>query len=222
MVSARFSFGLKPTTPRPCAAGGIDDLMSVPKSKRKVAEFEFYATALKIRTQITEWLMRDFGTKNRFRDASLVARKARMTDEDKALFADLFERYGLGDTVCESYPDWWIAERRRTLDRMACELAENIVSAFDLYAVTLAEWDERRAYQDRAIACVYKLLEETQFIVNYLYRTGGVDVARYMPFVELCETEISLLKGWRKAGNTSRKGIIRKEELERQKVRDKL
>ena len=110
--------------------------MTVPKSKRKIAEFEFYANALRIRTQITEWLMRDFGVKPRFRDVSVVAKKARMTPEDAKAMADIFERYGFGDTICETYPEWWIAERRRTLDRIACEMAENITSAFDLYAVT--------------------------------------------------------------------------------------
>ena len=196
--------------------------MTVPKSKRKISEFEFYANALRIRTQMTEWLMRDFGVKPRFRDVSVVAKKARMTPEDAKAMADIFERYGFGDTICETYPEWWIAERRRTLDRIACEMMENITSAFDLYAVTLGEWDERRAYQDRAIACVYKLLEETQFIVNYLYRTGGVDVAKYMPFVALCETEINLLKGWRKAGNDVRRGIMKREEYDRQKIQKKM
>ncbi len=196
--------------------------MSVPKSKRKIAEFEFYATALKIRTQLTEWLMRDFGAKNRIRSVSLYAQKARMSEEDAKAMADIFARHGLGDSVCETYPEWWIHERRIALDRIACEMAECIASAFDFYATSIAEWDARRAYQDRAIACVYRLLEETQFIVNYLYRTGGVDVAKYMPFVALCEHEISLLKGWRKAGNASRKSIIEKEEFDRSKIRSKL
>ena len=96
--------------------------MTVPKSKRKISEFEFYANALRIRTQITEWLMRDFGVKPRFRDVSVVAKKARMTPEDAKVMADIFERYGFGDTICETYPEWWIAERRRTLDRIACSM----------------------------------------------------------------------------------------------------
>ena len=196
--------------------------MSVPKSKRAVSEYEFYTNAQRIRVQLTEWLMRDFGAKTRIRDLSLIAKRERMSDEDRAVLAEILERYGMGDQICETYPGWWIAERRRKLDRIAASIAENICGAFDLYATCVAEWEERRLMQDRAIAGVYQLLEETQFVVAVLYKTGGVDEAKYMPFVALCEAEIKLLKGWRQAGNEIRRRLVRKDVAERAKIEAKL
>ncbi len=196
--------------------------MSVPKSKRKISEFETYANAVKIRVQVTEWLLRDFGVKDRYRDMSAISKKAKMTPDDSKTLAELLEKYQLGDRICESYPEWWIAERRRTMDRLAASMVENISSAYDIYATSLSEWDERRLMMDRAIANVIQLLEETQFIVSALFKTGGVDVNHYMPFVALCETEIALIKAWRKSGNEIRRRLIHKEVAERLKIEKKL
>ncbi len=196
--------------------------MSVPKSKRTISEFEAYTNALRIRVHVTEWLLRDFGVKDRYRDLDAISKKAKMTPEDSKALAELLEKYQLGDRICETYPEWWIAERRRSMDRLAASMLENISAAYDIYATCLAEWEERRLLMDRAISNVYQLLDEAQFVISALFKTGGTDVNHYMPFVALCETEIGLIKGWRKSGNEIRRRLVQKDVAERLKIEKKI
>ena len=192
--------------------------MSVPASKRGVSEFEFYNTAVRLRVHVTMWLLRDFGAKPRYRDARFVADAYNMTDDDKKAFEELLAKYNIGDSICDTYPQWWIQERRRKIDSLCADILESITRAFNIYATTLEEYNERRLLQTRAITSVYALLEEAQFVLSVLYKTGGVDVDRYGHFVQFCNDEIALLKGWRKQGNKQRTAIIRKEKTLREKI----
>ena len=185
--------------------------MSVPAKKRAVSSYEFYNTAVRLRVHVTLWLLRDFGAKPKVRDCTLKAKQVGMSDEDKKALETILEKYNLGDSVTDTYPQWWINEKRKRIDGILSEMIDCIVRAFSIYATTLAEFDYRRELQTRAITCVYVLLEECQFVISVLYKTGGVDVDRYGHLVEFCTSEIALLKGWRKQGNKQRAGIARKE-----------
>ncbi len=196
--------------------------MSVPKSKRNVSEFEFYNTAVRLREHLTLWLLRDFGVKTRPRDVAFVEKRARMNAEDKAALEDILERNGLGESICDTYPQWWISERRKRIDSICADILENIIRAYNLYATTSEEYHNRREWQNRAITGVYALIEEVQFVVDILFKTGETDVQRFMSFVKLCNDEIALLKGWRKQGNAQREGILRKETATRLKIEAKM
>lgn len=196
--------------------------MTVPKSKRSVSEFEFYTNALRIRQRVTEWMLRDFGAKAKVRDLSLAAKKYAMSAEDKALLEALFEKYTLGERIAETFPEWWIDERRHAIDQLCADLVLDIVAAFAIYPTSTTEFEARRVLQNRAISTVMKLLEETQFVIHCLYRTGGVDVGGAMALVQLCEAEIALLKGWKKSGNPVRNAILKKEIAAKAKIQKKL
>jgi len=162
---------------------------------------EFYATAVRLRTDINAWLLRDFGIKEKVRNLTITGKKHRMSNEDIKALSELLDRYGLGESILDSYPDWWIEQRRKTIDKRLADLMDCIVSANSIYAVSRQEYWERRLLHDKAISCVFSLIEELQFTISVLWRTTGVDVEKYMPYVEMCEKEIALLKGWRKADN---------------------
>ena len=196
--------------------------MTVPKSKRSVSEFEFYNTAVRLREHLTLWLLRDFGVKTRPRDVSFIEKRTRMSAEDKLTLEDILERNGLGESICDTYPQWWISERRRRIDLICADILENIVRAYNLYATTSDEYRLRREWQNRAITGVYALIEEVQFVIHILFKTGETDVQRFMSFVKFCDDEIALLKGWRKQGNAQREGILRKEIASRLKIEAKM
>lgn len=192
--------------------------MSVPKSQRAISEYEFYRNALRIREKVSEWLLRDFGIKPHVRDLSLLQKKQRMSDEDKKQLEEIFSRYNIGEQICENYPAWWIAERRRTIDAVCAYMMLTIVKAFSIYPTSVAEFDERRIMQNKAISCVFALIEEMQFVLAVLRRTTGAEVGLYVSITELCESEISLLKGWRKQGNQVRNAILRKELTKQERI----
>ena len=196
--------------------------MSVPVSKRSISEYAFYSNAVAIREELTVWILRDFGVKDRFRELSLAAKKVRMSEDDRRALAEILDRNNMSDKICESYPDWWVAMRRASLDSLAQELVLNVSEAYEIYATCLAEWEYRRVLQDKAIACVHRLLEELQFTLRILYKTGGVDVNRHMKLVKLCSDEIALLKGWRKQGNEIKNRLLRQDVARRAKIAAKI
>ena len=77
----------------------------------------------------------------------------------------------------------------------------SITKANSIYAVMQSEWEERRRYQDEAIATCYWLYQELQYITS-LFPT---DLNRFIPLLEDIEKEVSLLKGWRQSDNKGRK-----------------
>ena len=115
--------------------------MSVLKSKRKPSQFEVFHHLNKMRKEVTDLLLRDFGY-----------------DLDKAV---------------------------------------KVYVANSIYPTYREELIERRVHQDRAVGQCYRLTQELQYAIETL----PVDVNKYLRFAEMIQTEINLLKGWRKSDN---------------------
>ena len=183
-------------------------MSNVPKSKRSLSDLEFYKTALRLRVGITKWLLRDMGAKPRTRTVENLAKHRRMSAEDAATLSDLMDRYNLGDRLIETFPEWWIAERRRALDEAVKNLMQEIKFANAIFPTNIHECYERRLHQDRAIGWVDYLTEELHFIADVFSTSGaGIPVSKFEPWLKECETEYRLLKGWRKADNKHFKRI---------------
>ena len=56
---------------------------------------------------------------------------------------------------------------------------------------------QRRLHQDEAVGQCYRLVQELQYTI----KTLPVDVNTYTRFGEAIQTEINLIKGWRKSDN---------------------
>ena len=185
--------------------------MSVPKGKRTQSKFEVYHHAVKMRTEITRWLLRDFGVKVYARTLPDLAKRNKMSEEDTALLGAILDKYNLGDKVLEDFPAWWIAERRRKIDEICSDMMMKTSKANSIYATSTEEFWGRRTHQNEAIGCVYALLAEVQFVASVLWRTTGADIEKYIPFTKLCEEQIALLKAWRKSDNAVLKRLTAKE-----------
>lgn len=177
--------------------------MSVPKGKRSTSKFEVYHHAVKMRTEITKWLLRDFGIKPKERTLPYVAKKAKMTEEDAKALGELFDRYGLGDKILEDFPSWWVTDRRIRVDEILARMMTEISLANSIYATSLVELQQRREHQNEAIGLCYALTAEVQFIAALLWRTTGTDIAKFLPFSTMIEEQIALLKAWRKSDNSA-------------------
>lgn len=176
--------------------------MTVPASKRTISDMEFYSNAVNIRVRLTHWLLRDFGIKDKVRNANLIAKSAKMSKEDKDAFLDIITRYGLEKQLTEDYPMWWVSERRRTIDHVCAQAIHNIRMANAIYPTTDEEKITRRQYQNLAIGNMFQLLEELQFVITVLNTILGVDIRKYTDYVESIESEIALLRSWRKSDNS--------------------
>jgi len=147
--------------------------VSVLKNKRGLSKLEFYHNARKLRHDITNLLLRDFGVRDTVRKVKNEV------------------------SVIETYPDWLLEEFRRSIIQILRNLMMNITAGNTIYPVNHAELDLRRHYQTQAIINCEQLLQEMHYCEDVL----PVAVSKFIPYVEAIEFEIQLLKGWRKANN---------------------
>jgi hypothetical protein len=160
--------------------------MSVLKNKRGLSKLEFYHTARKLREDVTNLLLRDFGIRDKVRKIK--------TEDNKEV------------TVIEEYPAWLIAEFRQNIMRILRNLMMNITAGNSIYPVNLEELQQRRRYQTEAIINCQQLLQEIQFCADVL----PVELGKFLPYADTIDFEIKLLRGWRKANGQIEKAIRNK------------
>jgi hypothetical protein len=151
--------------------------VSVLKNKRGLSKLEFYHTARKLREDITNLLLRDFGVRDKVRKIK--------TEEN------------LDVTIIEEYPEWLIVSFRQNIMAILRNLLMNITAGNTIYPVTLDELQIRRRYQTAASINCEQLLQEMQYCADIL----PVKLEKFLPHVDKIEFEIKLLKGWRKSDN---------------------
>lgn len=171
--------------------------MSVPYSERGLSKMEFYHQAVKLRKEITFLLLRDFGIKPKTVEFDRFAEQQRMTDEDKDTFANLMEKYAIGEGVTQEFPAWFINKERDLILKLCNALVMNIAAANTIYFNYEAEYIERRLYIDRAIISCEQILQELQFVMSII----PVNINKLIPYVDMIDNEIALLKGLRKSDN---------------------
>lgn len=176
--------------------------MAVPKYKRGESKFEVLIHAIKLRREFTLLLLRDFGIKTKIRDYKAIAN---FTEEDRAVFNALGEKYGFNKTLTALYPEWLVEHFRENIIKLLSELIQNITSANTIFVTNESEYAERRNYQNKAICSCECLLQEMQYIISIL--CVNVDINKYTRYTELVEKEIALLRAWRKADNKIKKQL---------------
>ena len=73
-----------------------------------------------------------------------------------------------------------------------------------MYVTNMLEYEQRRLYQDKAVANCQVLKQELQSIVDII---AGINLNKYKTSVELIEKEIVLIKAWRKSDNRLKKKL---------------
>ena len=157
--------------------------MGVPENKRGLSKLEFYHNARKLREDMTNLLLRDFGVREK-------VRKIRTEDKHEI-------------TIIEEYPEWLITAFRQNLMNILRNLMMNITAANTIYPTTVEEMTVRRKYQTEAIINCEQLLQEMEYCTDIL----PVKLEKLMPYVEKIDFEVALLKGWRKSDNAILKKI---------------
>ena len=161
---------------------------------RSMSKYKFYANATRLRKELTQLLLRDFGLKRKVRETILDTRN--MKPDDVKQLIGLMERYNIA-VIKSEYPTWIIDKFRNSVWDILRDMHVNITRAYSIWATNFSEANERRDAQNRAIAACENLLQEMTFAIDIL----DVDAEKYMRYVDLIVVEISLLKGWRKADN---------------------
>lgn len=175
--------------------------MSVLKSKRKASQFEVFHHFYKMRKEVTDLLLRDFGYDYN-RAENKVAKMfggrtyTELTSEEKSRYDRLMEKN-------RAFDEWFIEDERKVIVDCLRSIGENVFLANSIYPTYMEELIERRLCQDKAIGLCYRLTQELQYAVETL----PVDVNKYLRFAEMIQTEVNLLKGWRKSDNKFKRAI---------------
>lgn len=175
--------------------------MSVLKAKRKPSQFEVFHHFYKMRKEITDLLLRDFGYDLERADSKVLKMFGgkpyeELTPEEKALYDKVKAKN-------EAFVEWFIHDERQVVVDCLRTIGEEIFVANNIYPTCMEELIERRIRQDRAVGQCYRLTQELQYAIETL----PVDVNKYLRFADLIQTEINLLKGWRKSDNKFKRAI---------------
>jgi len=175
--------------------------MSVPKGKRKESQFEVIKHFYRLRKDITDLLLRDFGYSEKKAKQKLEKRFGgkiyeELSEEEKSHYRKI-------KAMNEAFDEWFIKHRRDVVIDCITNACEYIFTANSIYPSIPEELTERRIYQDKAIGQCYRLLQELQYTIETL----PVNINKYISFVEGIEKEIKLLKGWRKGDNKHKKNF---------------
>jgi len=169
--------------------------MSVLKSKRKDSQFEVFHHLYKMRKDITDLLLRDFGYSEHKALKSLEKKFGGRTYEQLSEAEKV--QYDRRKQRDEAFSAWFIIDQRKAIVDSLRAITSYVYRANSIYPMYMEELIERRVYQDKAIGECYALTQELQYAIETL----PVDVDKYLPFGEMIQTEINLIKGWRKSDN---------------------
>ena len=169
--------------------------MSVLKSKRKPSQFEVFHHLTKLRQEITDLLLRDFGYSFEKAEKRLNHRFSNrpyedFTDQEKIAYDKLRERN-------TAFDEWFIKDERQVIVDCLREITKEVYIANSIYPTCHEELVQRRLHQDEAIGQCYRLTQELQYAIETL----PVDVNIFLRFGESIQKEVNLIKGWRKSDN---------------------
>lgn len=175
--------------------------MSVLKSKRKPSQFEVFHHLNKLRKDITDLLLRDFGFDTVKAEKRLEKRFGgkpyeELDEKQQATYDRLKKRW-------EAFDEWFITDERKIIVDCLRAITREVYIANSIYPTFEEELKERRLHQDRAIGLCYTLTQELQYAIETL----PVDVDQYLRFGEAIQTEVNLIKGWRKSDNKFNRAI---------------
>lgn len=173
--------------------------MSVPKRKRKESSFEVFHHLTKMRKDITDLLLRDFGYSSEKFQKNVDRRCGGKSIEQ---LSDI-QKLNIERQIKRSaaFDEWFISQERHVIISCLHGINEHIYTANSIYPTCKEELTERRIHQDLAIGQCYRLVQELQYSIETL----PVDVNVYLRFSEQIQKEIDLIKGWRKSDNKLKK-----------------
>lgn len=175
--------------------------MSVLKSKRKASQFEVFHHLYHTRKEITDLLLRNFGYDAERAEKQLQKYFGGRVYDD--LSPEEKGRYEKTKAKNQAFDEWFVKDERQVIVDCLREITKDVFIANSIYPVYMEELTERRLHQDRAIGQCYRLTQELQYAIETL----PVDINKYLRFADMIQTEINLLKGWRKSDNKFKRAI---------------
>ena len=100
---------------------------------------------------------------------------------------------------------WFLNDERTEILHDIRNAAACIEMANSIFITNIAEYEERRLWQDKAIGYYNRAKQELNFISKIL--KGKINVNKYMDSIKKIKKEIGLISAWRKADNQIKKRL---------------
>lgn len=126
-----------------------------------------------------------------------------MAELQKLLVKDLMVDFGITRMTNLGEAQFLDIKFERIVN-LCAKIVGDIYRANALFVTNLAEYEQRRLYQDKAIANCQVLKQELQSIVDVI---TGLNINKYKVPIEMIEKELSLIKAWRKSDIRFKKRI---------------
>lgn len=170
--------------------------MSVPKGRRNLSRFEAQHHFFKLRDEVTELMLQDFGfSEKKYRETIDWYRQSHESAEDVDAVVARFEK------KCEAFNKWFIDKECDAIIEILRTIENEFTLANSVFPsdtpAKLAEFIVRRHHMNKAIGSCYMLKQE----INYIIRTLPVDINKAERFDEAINKQIKLYKGVRQADN---------------------
>lgn len=166
--------------------------MSVPLTKRKTSETEYYHTALKIRKEFTLLLFRDFGIKPTKKEIKF---QINYTNKFQLVlfrlyikfFYLLFNKNIILPKINIKYPIWFINQEQCLINQKTSALMDVV----ELIYRHRSNHQIVKYNQIIAIDICYSILSELQLILIVC----KLNIEKYKQYIDLIYKEINLLEG---------------------------
>lgn len=195
------------------------------KSQRAKSDAEFYTNAKKLRREMRDLMLRDFGIKKKIlehhynidldEDAADTLRelqaKYHMDETDGIRIAEVIGRAKYDAIEFNKYPEWIIAYYREALLETLKELLMNIRYANSIRIMPInpeGDYNARRQAWNRAIANCFQLNDWMSDIKDYF----TCDTNKFDTYLDRIEREIALLQGVRQSDNKVLKSAQRERD----------
>lgn len=126
-----------------------------------------------------------------------------MAEVQKNLIKDLMIDFGITRSTNLGEAQFLDIKFERIVN-LCGDIVGDIHRANSMFVTNLAEYEQRRLYQDQAIANCQILKQELQSIVDVM---SGLNVNKYKVPIEMIDKELNLIKSWRKSDNRLKKKI---------------
>ena len=183
--------------------------MTQHKNERPESKFQVLYDVKKLRNSIVTLCLRDFGVKSRTRTPDFYSNVYKMSEDDKEVFVEVLEKYGIVKSVLDEYPQWYIEKLRDRLLNNVFDLVDNVEKS-NVYPTTVHECDVRRDYQNAALANLFEIYQW----IELASITLPLDKNKFIGYFDDIERIIASIKKLRKSDNIVRKRLVNKEKKE--------
>ena len=170
--------------------------MSVPKGKRKESRFEAQHHFYRLRADVTNLMLLDFGfSEEKYRKH---IERYQETHAQAENVDEVVERY---QKKCDSFKKWFIDRECDAVLEILRRIESEFTAGNSIYPsetpAKVMEFCERRKHIDEAIAQCYVLKQELQYVISSL----PVNINKYERLSVDIDKQIALYKGVRQSDN---------------------